>query len=155
VLVDGRPIRSLGVPHRGIVHGDARCFSIACASIVAKVTRDRLMARLAKRYPAFHWERNCGYTTPSHVVALVEHGVTPHHRRSFVVKALTADLSGVEGAHGALDLDELADVVTDELQLPSAPLAADEPSVDGTLLETQITSDLQREIDSALGDAGT
>ena len=52
VLIDGRPIRALGVAHRGIVDGDDKCFSIACASIVAKVTRDRLMASLARRHPA-------------------------------------------------------------------------------------------------------
>ncbi|MEP6690256.1 MAG: ribonuclease HII [Gemmatimonadaceae bacterium] len=111
VLVDGRQIRTLGIAHTGVVHGDARCFNIACASIVAKVTRDRLMARLATRYPSFRWEKNCGYTTAAHVVAIVEHGVTPHHRRSFIVKALTADLTQATGVHDPLDLDEVADVI--------------------------------------------
>jgi len=88
VLVDGRPIRTLGVAHQGIVDGDDKCFSIACASIVAKVTRDRLMACLARRYPHYAWEHNCGYATRRHINALQSHGSCAHHRQSFVVKAL-------------------------------------------------------------------
>lgn len=84
VLIDGRPIRTLGIAHRAVVQGDDRCFSIACGSIVAKVTRDRLMARLAGRHPAFGWERNAGYAAPVHLAALAIHGPTPHHRRSFL-----------------------------------------------------------------------
>ena len=83
VLVDGKPIRTLHVPHRGVVGGDAQCYSIACASIVAKVTRDRLMAALGRRYTGYAWERNAGYGTPDHLAGLAAHGVTPHHRRSF------------------------------------------------------------------------
>jgi ribonuclease HII len=89
VLIDGRPIRALGVEHRGIVDGDDKCFSIACASIVAKVTRDRLMASLARRHPHYAWDRNCGYATRRHIDALQSHGSCAHHRQSFVVKALT------------------------------------------------------------------
>lgn len=88
VLLDGRPVHSLGVAHTGVVQGDDRCFNIACASIVAKVTRDRLMARLGRRYPAYGWSHNCGYATPDHLGGLLAHGLTPHHRRTFVVKAL-------------------------------------------------------------------
>ncbi|HSU92978.1 MAG TPA: ribonuclease HII [Gemmatimonadaceae bacterium] len=88
VLIDGRPIRSLGVAHHGIVDGDDKCFSIACASIVAKVTRDRLMASLARRHPHYAWDHNCGYATRRHIDALQSHGSCAHHRRSFVVKAL-------------------------------------------------------------------
>ena len=88
VLIDGRPIRSLGVEHRGIVDGDDKCFSIACASIVAKVTRDRLMASLARRHPHYAWDHNCGYATRRHIDALQSHGSCAHHRQSFVVKAL-------------------------------------------------------------------
>jgi ribonuclease HII len=84
VVLDGRSIRTLGVPHTAIVGGDARCYSIACASIIAKVTRDRVMKALAKRYPTYGWERNVGYTTPKHLAGLAAAGVTPHHRRSFV-----------------------------------------------------------------------
>ncbi|HVF40504.1 MAG TPA: ribonuclease HII [Gemmatimonadaceae bacterium] len=83
VIIDGKTMRTLPIPHTAVVHGDARCFSIACASIVAKVTRDRLMARLAVRYPAYTWERNVGYTTKAHIRGLESHGITRHHRRSF------------------------------------------------------------------------
>lgn len=83
VIIDGKTMRTLPVPHTAIVHGDARCHTIACASIIAKVTRDRLMARLAVRYPAYTWERNVGYTTKAHIRGLDSHGITPHHRRSF------------------------------------------------------------------------
>jgi ribonuclease HII len=83
VIIDGKAMRTLPIPHTAIIHGDARCFSIACASIVAKVTRDRLMARLARRYPAYTWERNVGYTTRAHIQGLDSSGITPHHRKSF------------------------------------------------------------------------
>ena len=83
VVIDGRAMRTLPIPHTAVVHGDARCFSIACASILAKVTRDLLMTRLAVRYPQYIWEHNAGYTTREHVAGLTSHGITPHHRRSF------------------------------------------------------------------------
>jgi len=83
VLVDGKPLRSLRIEHTAIVGGDARCYSIACASIVAKVTRDALMERLGARYPEYRWEQNAGYGTPDHIRGLAARGVSPHHRRSF------------------------------------------------------------------------
>lgn len=83
VLIDGKAIRTLGTTHTAVVKGDARCYAIACASIVAKVTRDRLMHALATRYPAYAWERNVGYGTPHHRESLASQGLTPHHRRSF------------------------------------------------------------------------
>ncbi len=83
VLVDGLPLRDLGYPHEAIVGGDARSLSIAAASILAKVARDRLMIALARRYPAFAWDANKGYATPAHLAALDAAGPTPHHRRSF------------------------------------------------------------------------
>ncbi len=92
VLVDGKPIRTLAVPHHAIVGGDARCYSIACASIVAKVVRDRLMARLAGRHPAYAWERNAGYGTPDHLAGLRRAGLTAHHRVSFCRTALGGQL---------------------------------------------------------------
>ena len=93
VIIDGKAMRTLPIPHTAIVHGDARCFSIACASIVAKVTRDRLMTNLSKRYPGYTWERNAGYTTQAHIRGLDASGITPHHRRSFVrVSQLMLDL---------------------------------------------------------------
>ena len=84
VILDGRAIRSLGTPHTAVVAGDACCYSIACASIIAKVTRDRVMRALAARYPGYRWERNVGYSTAAHFAGIAEHGVTPHHRRSFL-----------------------------------------------------------------------
>src|SRR5213076_2162789 len=83
VVIDGRAMRTLPIPHTAVVHGDARCFSVACASILAKVTRDLLMTRLAQRYPHYIWEHNAGYTTREHVAALTSYGITPHHRKSF------------------------------------------------------------------------
>jgi ribonuclease HII len=94
VLLDGRTIRTLGVPHTAIVGGDARCYSIACASIIAKVTRDRVMKALAKRYPPYGWERNVGYSTAKHLAGLAAAGASPHHRRTFVpVHQLVLDLA--------------------------------------------------------------
>lgn len=83
VVIDGRMMRTLPIPHTAVVHGDARCFTIACASILAKVTRDLLMTRLGARYPQYIWDHNAGYTTREHVAGLTSHGITPHHRRSF------------------------------------------------------------------------
>lgn len=83
VVIDGRVMRTLTVPHTAVVHGDVRCFSIACASILAKVTRDLLMTRLSRRYPHYIWDHNAGYTTREHVAGLTSHGITPHHRKTF------------------------------------------------------------------------
>ena len=83
LLVDGSPFAALGLPHRAVVKGDATCLSIACASIVAKVTRDRLLVALHRRYPLYGWATNAGYGTAEHLEALANRGPTPHHRRSF------------------------------------------------------------------------
>lgn len=94
VIVDGRSIRALAVPHTAVVHGDARCHSIACASILAKVTRDRVMASLAAKYPAYGWEHNSGYATRDHIAGLNASGATRHHRQSFVpVRQISFDFS--------------------------------------------------------------
>ncbi len=82
-LVDGNVAPTLGCPVRCVVGGDARSLSIAAASIVAKVTRDRLMARLALRCPGYGWETNAGYATPPHRAALRALGPTRHHRPGF------------------------------------------------------------------------
>ncbi|WP_343080248.1 ribonuclease HII [Ostreiculturibacter nitratireducens] len=83
-LIDGNMIpRDLACPAEAIVKGDARSLSIAAASIVAKVTRDRVMVDLAQQHPGYGWERNAGYPTKDHLEALRDLGVTPHHRRSF------------------------------------------------------------------------
>ena len=83
VVVDGLPVTDLGWEHEAIVGGDGRVHSIACASIVAKVVRDRLMTRLSRRYPGYGWETNMGYGTQEHRSALERLGPTPHHRLSF------------------------------------------------------------------------
>ncbi|HEX6909630.1 MAG TPA: ribonuclease HII [Longimicrobium sp.] len=84
LLVDGLAVPELGTEtHTAIVGGDGCVHCISAASIVAKVTRDRLMARLSTRYPAYGWERNRGYGTPEHLEALNRLGPTPHHRQSF------------------------------------------------------------------------
>lgn len=83
-LIDGnRGPRGLSMPHRMIVKGDARSLSIAAASIVAKVARDALMTDLGCQHPGYGWDTNAGYPTPAHRAALIQLGVTPHHRRSF------------------------------------------------------------------------
>ena len=83
VLVDGNATPRWQRPSRAIVAGDAKCRSIAAASIVAKVTRDRMMADYAREYPGYGWETNKGYPTPEHQRALAALGPTPLHRRSF------------------------------------------------------------------------
>ena len=92
VLVDGKPIRTLGVEHTAVVKGDNKCYAIACASIVAKVVRDRLMQRLDARYPVYAWRTNAGYGTPVHIQALTTHGLTAHHRVSFCRSVLEREL---------------------------------------------------------------
>jgi ribonuclease HII len=82
-LIDGPFAPQLPCPARPVVEGDARCFSIAAASIVAKVLRDRAMARLAARFPGYGWEVNAGYPTPSHRDAIRRLGPTRHHRMGF------------------------------------------------------------------------
>ena len=83
-LIDGRQIPSgLPCPATPVIRGDGRSLSIAAASILAKVTRDRIMAELAAKHPEYGWDRNAGYGVEAHRVALEQHGVTPYHRRSF------------------------------------------------------------------------
>ena len=124
VLVDGRKIVGFEAqvgPCTSIVDGDASSYAIACASIIAKVTRDRLMANLATRYPGYGWEHNAGYTTRDHVAALRDQGLTPHHRRSYArIRAM-------------LDVDQMA------FDLMSDGAAPEEHSEDVTAQERLIT----------------
>ncbi|MDO8506230.1 MAG: ribonuclease HII [Candidatus Limnocylindria bacterium] len=94
VLVDGRTIRDPSFApgkHTEIVKGDTKSFAIAAASIIAKVTRDRLMSSLSQKYPGYGWEHNAGYPTIDHRDALRERGLTPFHRHDFgTVKLLRA-----------------------------------------------------------------
>lgn len=111
VLVDGRAIAGFAEqvgPCTAIVDGDASSYAIACASIVAKVTRDRLMRLLAIRYPGYGWERNAGYATRDHVAGLQLLGLTPFHRRTYQrIRAilegdqLALHLADEDGAGGA------------------------------------------------------
>jgi len=91
VLVDGNATPRWDRPSKAIVEGDAKCRSIAAASIIAKVTRDRMMAEWACEYPGYGWETNRGYGTPEHYRGLKALGLTPLHRRSFgPVRAIEA-----------------------------------------------------------------
>ena len=83
VLIDGNKAPRLAMPTRTIVKGDAKCLSIAAASIIAKVTRDRMMMQLARDYPGYGFERHKGYGTPEHQSAINKLGVCDLHRRSF------------------------------------------------------------------------
>ena len=83
IIIDGLPLPEVGYVHEALVDGDARCHSIAAAGIVAKTVRDRLMHRLARRYPGYGWDTNVGYGTESHQEGLRAHGATRHHRQSF------------------------------------------------------------------------
>ena len=83
VLIDGNKAPTIDFPTRTIVQGDARCLSIAAASIVAKVARDAMMTELARSFPHYGFDRHKGYGTPEHQAAIARYGVTPHHRRSF------------------------------------------------------------------------
>jgi ribonuclease HII len=82
-LIDGNRAPDLRCQTRTVVGGDAKCLSIAAASIIAKVTRDRMMIALGQELPNYGFERHKGYGTPEHQIAIGRHGVTPHHRRSF------------------------------------------------------------------------
>jgi ribonuclease HII len=87
LLVDGnQPLPSPPCAQETVVKGDARCLSIAAASVVAKVARDRLMVALDEDYPHYGWAQHKGYPTAAHYDALAAHGPSPHHRRSFRLK---------------------------------------------------------------------
>lgn len=83
VLVDGNRTPDFGVPARAIIGGDGKEACISAASIVAKVTRDRIMAEYHEEFPYYGWKNNSGYPTKQHIQALSEYGVTQYHRRSF------------------------------------------------------------------------
>ncbi|HEX7261613.1 MAG TPA: ribonuclease HII [Luteolibacter sp.] len=82
-MIDGLPVKNFPFPHDGIVKGDGLSLSIAAASIIAKVTRDRIMHQLDREYPQFGFANHQGYGTKAHLEALRTHGPCCHHRRSF------------------------------------------------------------------------
>ncbi len=88
VLIDALTLPSLEIPQTGVVKGDANCLCIAAASIVAKVTRDRMMAEYHKMYPAYGFDRNKGYGTKAHYEGIEKEGICPIHRKSFLKKIL-------------------------------------------------------------------
>jgi ribonuclease HII len=117
VLIDGLRVHGLEThvgPYTAIVHGDATSYTIAAASIVAKVVRDRLMDRLAARHPHYGWEHNAGYATLTHRHGIEEHGLTAFHRRSFArVKAIEL------GEQMELELGSLDVVILSEELVPA------------------------------------
>jgi ribonuclease HII len=93
-LIDGRPVKKYPLHQVALVKGDSLSYSIAAASIIAKVTRDRLMVAMAQQHPEYGFEIHKGYPTPAHLAALQQHGPCPHHRRSFrPVAQLLLDLA--------------------------------------------------------------
>lgn len=85
ILVDALTnIDTLGIPYQSIIKGDAKCYSIAAASIIAKVTRDRIMRQWDEIYPEYGFEKHKGYGTKAHIAAIKEYGICPLHRKSFV-----------------------------------------------------------------------
>lgn len=83
ILIDGLPFPELGYPHEALIDGDALCYSVAAASIIAKTVRDRLMRGLAARHPGYGWDSNVGYGTPEHLAGIASAGPTRHHRMTF------------------------------------------------------------------------
>jgi ribonuclease HII len=131
VIVDGNRItgfEALVGPYSNVIDGDAKVYSVACASIVAKVVRDRMMTLLASRYPGYGWERNQGYATLEHRQAIRRLGLTPFHRRSFLAlqRTLAGDQTSLDLFDEGLDdhlLDGPLDVGSDG---PALPVAIDD-----------------------------
>jgi ribonuclease HII len=142
VVIDGRTMRTLPVPHTAVVRGDSRCFSIACASILAKVTRDLLMTRLGLRYPHYIWDHNAGYTTRDHVRGLTSHGITPHHRKSF---CRISDLL-LELQHQS-ELEDLEERALDDVGVPDEDDYEDDQTADDL---SAGLDDLEQELDQRL-----
>jgi ribonuclease HII len=113
-LVDGLSVRDIDLgPYTAVVDGDALSYAIASASIVAKVTRDRLMVRLAQRYPGYGWDQNVGYATRLHRQGLREFGLTPFHRTGFgSVKLLLLQPTTLDDLLTQLDAEDTAETLT-------------------------------------------
>ena len=109
VFVDGNMKIDCGCDCEAVVSGDALVLSVAAASIVAKVTRDRLMARIGLAYPGYGFERHMGYSVPEHCAALKRLGPTPHHRRSFAPVA--AKFAAMQAELGAIPEEALAELL--------------------------------------------
>jgi ribonuclease HII len=107
-LIDGNNIRDIELgPHTCVVDGDALSYAVASASIVAKVTRDRLMHKLARRYPGYGWEQNVGYATRTHREGIRSLGLTPFHRAAFgTVKTVLAQQATLDDVLAALEAQQ-------------------------------------------------
>lgn len=92
ILIDGNKSFNYNIPVTPVVKGDSKSFSIAAASILAKVTRDRIMKKLSKHYPDYHWEKNKGYPTKQHIYVIKLIGPSPLHRKTFLSKILTGSI---------------------------------------------------------------
>lgn len=93
LLIDGNKFKPFdGYEYQCVVKGDAKFTSIAAASVLAKTYRDEYMRKLAQEFPQYGWDRNMGYPTKEHVEAIIRHGYTPHHRKSFHLKQLEPTL---------------------------------------------------------------
>ena len=99
IITDFVSLRDCPCPQRNLVDGDARCASVAAASIVAKVTRDRLMRELDAEFPAYGFAKHKGYATAEHIAAIDRHGLCPQHRRSFVSEWRQGNLFVLEKHH--------------------------------------------------------
>ena len=86
-MIDGNFSPNIPCNLKTIKKGDSKSLSIAAASIVAKVVRDEIMSKLAMSYPSYGWERNAGYGTAEHISQIRSRGISPHHRRTFSIKA--------------------------------------------------------------------
>ncbi|MBV9894557.1 MAG: ribonuclease HII [Chloroflexi bacterium] len=115
-LIDGLNIKDMDMgPHTCIVDGDALSYAIASASIVAKVTRDRLMHKLAQRYPGYGWEHNVGYATPHHRRAIRQQGLTPFHRAAFgTVRMMLLQPTTLDDLIAELETAETAEMAESE-----------------------------------------
>jgi ribonuclease HII len=132
VLVDGNACPKWQRPSKAIVDGDAKCRSIGAASIIAKVTRDRMMAEHAREYPGYGWETNRGYGTPEHWRALHALGPTPLHRRSF------------PKVRAAIEKDAAPELVFEEIR-PAESFAPHPPQIESIpIVETQHLVDQPR-----------
>jgi ribonuclease HII len=119
VIVDGFRIPDLLLPQRAIVGGDRRCAAIAAASIMAKVTRDRLMLALHDDDPRYGFDRHKGYATADHLAAVTKYGYSPVHRRSFRPPSLLDLLQAPPDAHPPEHQDEFAGSWSDTMNGPS------------------------------------
>lgn len=88
VIVDGNSIKGMEIPHETVVKGDAKSISIAAASILAKVSRDRYITQMAEKYPQYGFEKHKGYGTKAHTEAILKYGISPIHRKTFLKKLL-------------------------------------------------------------------